>query len=906
MRIRGFLSRHRTDLLAIAILILGVSLFHSRGLRPGQTFLPVDLSRNYLPWWTEWVAQQNWLISDPLLEFYPFLATSVNTIRQTGTWPLWDPAIFLGHPVIADPLFQPFYPVFKVLGLALGAARGLAIGLWLHVILASVLTYGFLRTIGCNRRASVLGAFTYALSGYLVTWFESTFRVTTLVWLPGVLWAFELAVRRHSLRYAALAALALSLAILGGHFMILVTFCLFFGLYALGRTIESGRSGARLMVWPLVVLVITIACGALMGAIQIMPFSEYLSLSQRVSSQGLADPLPWQQFITLVIPNFFGNPAAIGPYWGELNFSESTIYAGLLALLLAITTVLSSRRFFVVYLALVGMAAIYFLLGGPGVRLAGSLPVLRDLSLHRSTFILPMIVAFIAAMGLNEPRLRPGAVLLAGAILVLAVGIVSYRTLPAVQEHWSQLRPFFLQAAMLLAVATALILLRAWRPETRPVVDSALVGLVFIDLFLFGSRFSPAGPIAELTPITPVIEYLKGSANPRLQRVMTLQLDKVVFGPNVLSLFGIPEPGGYSSLLPARLRQLTTAADPEISIGWMSGNRNMVVFSHPPRRLLDLLSVGQVVSEFPMDDPGVRAEFVADGCSGDRGEISTARPLSGSFTVRDTAINRLDLRFRLHQPADGALIVRLWRGADRTTLILESRQDLESIGDVRPLSLYFAPEREAPGQIYTWEVVADTPSGHTGVALCTDEKGTPAISVYGADGFQSYKGEVYVFERFSPVPRAYVAYAAEHIPDDAAATTRLLDEAFDLRNIVVTAEALDLPTTPKVSASRAEVTEYENERVVVKAAAVERGILVLNDQFHPGWRAYVDGRPAPVLRVNQIMRGVVLPPGEHEVKFEFAPRSLAIGGGLAAAGLLLLVFLCLIDRHPKVARWLRP
>src|SRR5512136_558648 len=104
MRIKSYLSRHRTDLLAIAILILGVSLFHGRGLMPGQTFLPVDLSRNYLPWRTEWVPLQNWLISDPLLEFYPFLATSVNSIRETGAWPLWNPYIFQGHPVIADPL----------------------------------------------------------------------------------------------------------------------------------------------------------------------------------------------------------------------------------------------------------------------------------------------------------------------------------------------------------------------------------------------------------------------------------------------------------------------------------------------------------------------------------------------------------------------------------------------------------------------------------------------------------------------------------------------------------------------------------------------------------------------------------------------------------------------------------
>ena len=41
---------------------------------------------------------------------------------------MWNPYLFLGHPTIADPLAQPFYPVSIGLGLVFGIARGLAIG----------------------------------------------------------------------------------------------------------------------------------------------------------------------------------------------------------------------------------------------------------------------------------------------------------------------------------------------------------------------------------------------------------------------------------------------------------------------------------------------------------------------------------------------------------------------------------------------------------------------------------------------------------------------------------------------------------------------------------------------------------------------------------------------------------
>ena len=898
----------RRDILALVILVLGVSLFHLRGLWPGQTFLPVDLANNNLPWRSGPPQPlQNWLISDPLYEFYPFLVYAVNTVRHSGSWPLWNPLIFLGHPIVADPLAQPFYPFFIGLGLVFGAARGFAIGLWLHAILAAALTYGFLRTIRCRRHAAVLGAFTYALSGYMVTWFEATHRISTLSWLPGVLWAFELAVRRRSLRYTALAALMMALATLGGQFQFIVTFSLFLGLYATGRTIELARRGDRAYAWPLVVLAVTAGLGALLSAIQTVPFAEFLNLSRRVLSRGLLDPLPLQQLITLIVPDFYGNPASIGPYWGAFNFSEGTIYAGLPALLLASAAPLCARRFFVSYMSLVAIATLFFVLGGTGVQMLSSVPVLKYASLHRSAFLLPLLIALLAAMTLSEPRVPTRGAVLVGSIPAAAVGMAMVLNWGQAHDHWQALQGPVLRAAALLVATIALLALRGRFPNVRSQAEWGLVGLVFVDLLLFGSRFSPAGPIDELMPPTPAIEYLQ--ARTGLHRVVAYQLNnEVLFGPNVLSIYGIAEGGGYSSLVSARFHQLVAAGDPELDVWWMNRDSNMVTFSHPSRLLLDLLQVAYVVSPTPLADPGVRAEFVVDGCDGDGGEIAGENTIGGTFVVRDTAINRLDLRFRVYRPGQtsGTLVIRMWQGAERERLVLDARQDAAGLEDRQNLTLYFAPEKEAPGQTYVWEVAAAQAAPHTGVGLCTDADGRPAISVYGADWSEAYQGEVYIFERLAPLPRAYVVYAAEYIPDDAQAVSRLLDESFDLRNVAVTVDPLDLPAKADIPASRAEIVAYQDTRVVINASAVQRGLLILGDQFYPGWQAYLDGQPATVLRVNHVLRGVALPPGDHQVVFEFVPSSLRTGGQLSLVGITALMILAALDRHPRIVGWLRP
>ena len=151
-----------------------------------------------------------------------------------------------------------------------------------------------------------------------------------------------------------------------------------------------------------------------------------------------------------------------------------------------------------------------------------------------------------------------------------------------------------------------------------------------------------------------------------------------------------------------------------------------------------------------------------------------------------------------------------------------------------------------------------------------------------------------ILEDPAALPRAFVT-RPRFVPDGAAARAALATEAV-ARGQVAAVEhapvAMAEAAPPLAGPVPATVVSYAPEHVVVQATAPAPGVLVLNDAFFPGWRVTVDGRPAPLLRANYLVRGVLLPAGSHRVVFTRpVPASLVAGAALSVLALAALALL---------------
>jgi uncharacterized membrane protein YfhO len=101
-----------------------------------------------------------------------------------------------------------------------------------------------------------------------------------------------------------------------------------------------------------------------------------------------------------------------------------------------------------------------------------------------------------------------------------------------------------------------------------------------------------------------------------------------------------------------------------------------------------------------------------------------------------------------------------------------------------------------------------------------------------------------------------------------------------------------------------EIIHYEPKRINFKANATAPSMLLMTDKFDPEWKATVDGKEAKISRANYTMRGVFLPPGQHEVTMSFEPpvKWLRVSlAGIALGILLSLVLLFAPKRDPQPA-----
>jgi len=159
-----------------------------------------------------------------------------------------------------------------------------------------------------------------------------------------------------------------------------------------------------------------------------------------------------------------------------------------------------------------------------------------------------------------------------------------------------------------------------------------------------------------------------------------------------------------------------------------------------------------------------------------------------------------------------------------------------------------------------------------------------------------------VYEVPAPCPRAWVVQeAVVESPDEVR--RRITEESLDPLRVAYLSEPLGSPldAAPGTPASIA-FGSYQPNRIELHADVSAAGLLVLSEIYYPGWRAAINNQPAPVYKVDSILRGVVVSPGSNHIVMEYRPASIRVGAALSLLAFLgTFLFAAIVLRRDRAA-----
>lgn len=85
------------------------------------------------------------------------------------------------------------------------------------------------------------------------------------------------------------------------------------------------------------------------------------------------------------------------------------------------------------------------------------------------------------------------------------------------------------------------------------------------------------------------------------------------------------------------------------------------------------------------------------------------------------------------------------------------------------------------------------------------------------------------------------------------------------------------------------LTDANNMQMKYSFKSDKARFVVFSEVYYDGgWVATIDGQPAPILQTNYVLRGLVVPAGQHEIVFRFEPQTVANGASISLVASILI------------------
>jgi hypothetical protein len=311
------------------------------------------------------LATQRPLVGNEAEVFQALDYAVLNSLQAYGRFPLWNPYLASGLPLVADPFLHVFDPLATIPVLLFGVVAGFKIALFLSFLAAALGAWLLGRVLGLSRPVGLWLALMYAFSGQAVAKFvqgQYDF-VLGFAWIPWVVAGLFLVVRTRRRAHAALAALSLALLFFAGNLYYAYYMVFVVALFAATAVLTPRLARPFVTLEEDRLRVLLVVGGLALGlvAVQLLPVAEFLPHFGKATDPQLTESHTPEQIWHDLTSTELKRPDAV--LYSPLQPEEYYAYMGLLPfvalLLVPLAVTRRSRRTVLFFVLLAGFAVLW-------------------------------------------------------------------------------------------------------------------------------------------------------------------------------------------------------------------------------------------------------------------------------------------------------------------------------------------------------------------------------------------------------------------------------------------------------------------------------------------------------------------------------------------------------------------
>lgn len=539
-----------------------------------------------------WGPVKNGAMPDIVDQIYPWKKFTIDSLKSAQI-PFWNPYNFSGSPHLANFQSAVLSP-FNLLFLLFSFIDAWSILILLQPLLAGLFMYLFVREVGLKRVGSLISSISFMFSGFIVVWMAYGTLSLAISFLPLALFAIVRFYKTKQVRYLILLSLIIPFSFFSGHFQIslyylgaLITFVIF-------KVLTEPKKLTALY------LLSTVIFGLVLSMPQILPSIELYKSAIRSEIFQIGESIPVQYLITVIAPDFFGNPVTRNDWFG--HYAEWSGFIGILQLFLGIIAIWKVRSKIVVFFAILGITALILAVNSPVSQLIVSLeiPVISTSALSRIIVLFSFSFAVLSGFGFDWliREISPTNTLRVKVVRELAIlfGVIGVffasmwillffgKVYP---DEWLIVakRNFVLPTVLFIGAVFA-IFVSIKNKKFIILTAFSLLLIVSFDGIRFASKWMPFDPKELVFPKVSVIEGIrKNIDNGRIFGNI---------GAEVTSYYGFSSIEGYDPLYIGRYGEFIRSAG---NGEFLEGERSVVQLDRKGKyanRVLDLLGVSLI------------------------------------------------------------------------------------------------------------------------------------------------------------------------------------------------------------------------------------------------------------------------------------------------------------------------